>query len=155
MSREQQPFFEEIFQVSEIDCKDNDFFHLEPPYCSIDVISDVGVNQWTDAEKGMLTKIIELCGESIKHCRKIHLQTGDELSASIRNSDTKYILAFIDESYLKQIHFTVAKHKWTEINGTKLFVNQSLSEFANDTTAKQKLWKAMQQEFTKAKEYNE
>lgn len=155
MKRKHQPFFEEVFRVSEIDCKDNEFSNLNSTYCGIDIISDVPAENWDENTKGMMAKIIELCGHSIDQCRLIQMQNGDELSASIRRESTKYILAFIESSFLKKQHFQIVPYQWLKMNDTKVIVNDSLKKFSTDTTAKKKLWQAMQSEFEKAKKYNE
>lgn len=153
MSREQNPFYEELFQVSEIDCKVNEFFNVKHPYCGIDLISDVKFDKMDESHKSMLSKIISLCGYSIENCRKIHLSHGDEISSALRNKETKYVMAFINFEYLKKLHFKVKKQTWTRVNDKKLIINQSITDFAIDSKAKSKFWKAMQIEFENAKNY--
>ena len=146
MSESQYPFYKELYLFSEIDCKDNhnkaDFV-----YSGIDLFFDIELEKVTKEQWEMLSTIIDLCGFQLNNCLVFSFEQASAINQSLTDELVNYVFLFSEKSKLKQIQYRLQNDSFTTVNNKKLYVNSTLSQFADDKQAKTNFWKALQKEF--------
>lgn len=153
MNSSNSAFFDEIYLLSETDCKSTKVSNDNSTYNGIDIFTEEDPEGWSQNERGMLEKIISLCGFQFEDCRLIHLKLLNQISQSLQNDEVCYIIIFAGKAKLNDLHFRPKKFDWVKLNTKKIYVNSVISEFATDNIAKGKFWKALQSEFEHARNY--
>lgn len=140
-------FYKELFLPNENLCKDNEENNSQGADAKVYILTQLPFNQWTEAQKTMMQKIIALFNTQLEQCVLKDFLNQNQINGALQNQHVDYVLFFGEIKNHSKLNMNLKPNVWNVMNGKKLFLNPPVDVFEKSAEAKSILWKGIQQEF--------